>query len=130
MRYLSANGEVKTYIDRYTSIPTDPTISKINSGFYGMVTHDETAYISACIPPRGNSTFTAQQFQQNALLHDIRPTRVIKWWLGQQKLVDQRCLWTHLSIPIDDGSAEDAYDVLEEAWTPWLKWWQSHFPEL
>ena len=128
MRYLSGNGEVKSYIGRYTDIATDAEIRNSESGFYGLLTHKETAYLSSCIPPRGNSVFTAKQFQRNALLHDIRPTRTVKWWVGEQKLIDQRCLWVNLSTPIENGSANAAYNRLEEAWQPWLAWWQERFP--
>lgn len=130
MRYLRGNGEVKGYLDNHTNIPTDPTIRKTEAGYYGVLTHDGTAYLSTCIAPRGRSSFTAKQFQRNALLYDPRPSRVLKWWLGQQRLIDQRCLWAHLSTPVENGSAEAAYDVLEAAWQPWLEEWQSRFPKL
>lgn len=128
MRYLRGNGEVKSYIGRYTEIATEPEIRNSDSGFYGLVTHEERAYLSTCIPPRGNSAFTAKQFQRNALMHDIRPIRAVKWWVGQQKLIDQRCLWVNLSTPIANGSVETAYERLEETWQPWLAWWQDYFP--
>lgn len=130
MRYLSGSSKVRSFIDSYTTIPTDPTIRRSDKGYYGVLAHEDTAYLSACIPPRGDSTFTSQQFQQNALLHDIRPKRLASWWVGQQKLIDKRCLWTHLSTPIENNSVDAAYQILEEAWLPWLEWWQTNFPEL
>jgi cyanosortase A-associated protein len=77
------------------------------------------AYLDACINSRGGSTFTEEQFRANRIQYDVQFNRLLPWLLGQQELRDQRCLWTHLSIPLNQSSPESSYHILENAWFSW-----------
>lgn len=115
------------------------------TGFYGVLTHQGRAYLTACINPQGQSTLTEQQATQNRYTTGLRPWRVLRWLLGQENLWDGRCLWTLMAIQLtpdppessDQGetggstgpvSPEVAYLILVSAWVPWHRWWQAHFP--
>jgi cyanosortase A-associated protein len=98
-------------------------------GFYSLLTTPTTAYLSTCINPYGGSTITSKQFQQNRLRHDMRFDRLLPWMVGRDKLMDNRCLWTMLSLPRDRAVADPSSQILETAGVPWLRWWQAHFPK-
>lgn len=93
-----------------------------------MYTYKQQAYLDACINPQGGSTFTSDLFDANRIRYDLQFARLLPWLLGHQELRDKRCLWTHLSIPLDRSSS-DAYVSLEQAWFSWHKWWSSRFPK-
>jgi len=137
MRYeLSTLGDVKQITSSNTTIRfgvNQPAIAirqQEGLGFYGLYTYQQRAYLDACINPQGGSTFTSDQFDSNRIQYDFQLTRLIPWLLGQQGLRDNRCLWTHLSIPLNQSSPESAYVMLEQAWFSWSKWWSSRFPKL
>jgi cyanosortase A-associated protein len=100
-----------------------------NIGFYSLLTTPKTAYLSTCINPYGGSTITRKQFQQNRLLHDIRFDRLIPWMVGKDKLMDNRCLWTMLSLPRDRAVPDNSSQILENVGVTWLHWWKSNFPK-
>jgi cyanosortase A-associated protein len=97
-------------------------------GFYSLFTDRETDYLSACINPRGGSTVTGKQFQQNRFVHDLRVDRLIPWFLGEGKLMDHRCLWTMLSLPQNSVTSGTRGQILENAGVDWIRWWQANFP--
>jgi cyanosortase A-associated protein len=135
LRYMIGDGDVNRFLFVHTPIQQDnnrlvlkyqPTI-----GFYGVLPHQGRAYLSACISPRGESTVTAQQFVQNLRTHDLTPARLLPWLTGQQPLLDRRCLWTLMSVPVakaDSATLDSAYKTLEMAWFSWYRWWQPNFP--
>ncbi|WP_448571737.1 cyanoexosortase A system-associated protein [Trichothermofontia sp.] len=110
------------------------------TGAYGVLTAQGRAYLTACINPKGQSTLTEQQATQNRYATGLRPWRVLRWLLGQDKLWDGRCLWTLMMVrlpPTTPAVAErhdtpmasaQAYQILEAAWVPWHHWWQANFP--
>lgn len=99
-------------------------------GFYGLGVTQQRAYLSSCINPRGGSTFTNEQFNQNRYLYDLRPQYFLSWLLGKNSLLDRRCLWVNLSVSLKGSSPESGYQVLENAWFDWYQWWQIRFPKL
>lgn len=136
VRYMLEDGDVSRFLFSYTPIRQDnkrlvlkyqPTI-----GFYGTMPYQERAYLSACITPRGESTVTAQQFVQNLRAHNLVPSRIWPWLSGQQSLLDRRCLWTLLSVPlpakVDAIALDNAHQTLEDVWVSWYRWWQPNFP--
>lgn len=134
MRYVTrTNGEVKKLIAQYLNADTAAakliTRQQEGIGFYSIAATPDRAYLSSCINPRGGSTVTADQFRANRNTYDINLSRIVPWLLGQQELRDHRCLWTVLSIPLENTSAEDAYPILETAWVSWYRWWQPRFPQ-
>lgn len=129
MRYLNdTSGEVKSFLESYISIPSSPKLRyRTGTGFYGLFTHQQKAYLSSCINPSGGSTVTQRQFNQNRHTSDIQVNRLLLWLSGE-KLEDKRCLWTHLSIPLKSSPSE-AYQLLETAWFEWYQWWYPRFPK-
>ena len=136
MRYeVNTSGDVKQSIEnftdiRFTSSRPMPNIRKDKQvGFYGVFADEQQAYLDACINPRGGSTFTSAQFDYNRVHYDVQLQRVLFWIFGRQELRDNRCLWTHLSIPLNQSDPESVYVTLEQAWFSWYKWWHSRFPK-
>jgi cyanosortase A-associated protein len=98
-------------------------------GYYGLGLDEQNAYLSACINPRGGSTFTHAQYRNNRYSKDINFERLLPVLQGQEALIDKRCLLVNLSIPLQNSSPENAYKVLEQAWFSWYQWWQPRFPK-
>jgi cyanosortase A-associated protein len=130
MRYFaSSNGDVNEFVKDYTGRSPSLTIHQQKQvGVYGLFTRQQRAYLSACINPRGGSTVTIQQFEQNNYFYDLRWHRLLPWLLGRQPLTDKRCLWTHMSVSWK-SSPEKAYRLLESIWFPWFDWWNLNFPK-
>ncbi len=130
MRYLiDTNGDLKSFITHKTGELLPVLRQDREGGFYSVFDHKGKAYLSACLNSRGGSTITSDQFNRNRLIYDARLDRVVLWLLGEAKLKDRRCLWAHLSLPLDhDSSAEETYRTLETVWFDWSDWWRSHFP--
>lgn len=137
MRYeVNTGGDVKQLIEKYTDIVFPPSRPMPNIrqnkqiGFYAVFADQKQAYLDACINPRGGSTFTFAQFDYNRIHYDVQFQRVLLWLFGRQELRDNRCLWTHLSIPLNQSDRESTYATLEQAWFSWYKWWHSRFPKI
>ena len=136
LRYMTGDGDVNRFLFVHTPIRQENNrlVLKYQPaiGFYGVLPHQGRAYLSACISPRGESTVTAQQFVQNLRAHDLTPTRVLPWLTGQQPLLDRRCLWTLMSVPLaadaDAMTRDKTYKTIETAWFSWYRWWQPNFP--
>ncbi|NEO99884.1 MAG: cyanoexosortase A system-associated protein [Symploca sp. SIO2E9] len=131
MRYLvPTSGNVKTLLQTYTAIPASTEIRHQEEvGFYYLLVDEQRAYLSSCINPRGKTTVTPQQFTENGNRHDLRLNRLLPWLMGEVQLRDRRCLWTNLSIPVEDTSPSEAYQILEKAWFSWYQSWQPRFPK-
>lgn len=137
MRYeVNAGGDVKELIEKYTDIRFSPSQPMPNIrqnkqvGFYGVFVKGQYAYLDTCINPRGGSTFTSEQFDYNRVHYDLQFQRVLLWLFGRQELRDNRCLWTHFTIPLNQSSPESALVTLEQAWFSWYKWWYARFPTI
>ncbi|MBW4645688.1 MAG: cyanoexosortase A system-associated protein [Goleter apudmare HA4340-LM2] len=116
-------------IQKWTKIPSAATIRHHKGiGFYGLGIDQQRAYLSSCINPRGGSTFTYEQFNRNRYIYDLHPQYLLSWLIGQNSLLDRRCLWVNLSLSLNDSTPDTAYRVLENAWFAWYKWWQARFP--
>jgi len=100
------------------------------TGHYKVFDGEGRAHLVSCINPDGAPT-TASTDGFFAI-HN-RPGYVLQqlpaWLAGQQSLRDRRCLWAHLSVPRDQGAAGDRYAPLEDAFEPWVRWWQQHYPD-
>jgi len=137
--YMASDGNVSRYLFVHSPVKTANASMKVKFkpevGYYGLVAHNGNAYLSACINPRGSSTVTESQFTQNRYANDLQIARIVPWLLGQESLIDYRCLWTLMSVPLKNGSNSDAlvadekaYKNLEDAWVSWHQWWQANFP--
>ena len=136
MRYVvNTNGNVKSFIQQYSSKPPSPgQLSLVlrqqeGVGSYNLFAYQQRAYLSTCINSRGGTTVTDLQFRLNRYTYDIRFDRLLAWFQGRANFVDGRCLWAHLSIPLNNSSPDNAYQTLEKAWEDWYQWWQPRFPQ-
>lgn len=137
MRYeVETDGDVKDYIKSQTPIkffldkPSVLVRQHPQLGFYGLFVYEKRAYLDACINSRGGSTFTIEQFSDNRAQYDRQFSRLLAWFFVQQPLNDRRCLWAHLSIPLNQSSQNSAYVILENTWFSWYQWWRPRFPKL
>ena len=131
MRYFSqTNGDLKSFITSQTA-GLSPGLKQDNEGgFYSIYIHQHKAYLSACINSLGSSTVTSDQFQRNRMIYNTHTRQIVPWLLGQAEFRDKRCLWAHLSMPLDtETSVEETYLTLETVWFDWHDWWRSHFPD-
>lgn len=136
LRYMLGDGNNSRFLFVYTPIRAananlqQRTLQGVGS--YGILAHQGRAYLSACVNPRGESTVTEQEFKQNSNQHDLKPDRVLPWIMGQAPLLDRRCLWTLMSVPLSDAPTpaelNDAFKTLETAWADWHQWWRSNYP--
>lgn len=127
----NVHGVLKKEIDISEELLKKADTKKLeNFGFYKIFSDRNSSYLSTCINPRGQTTVTQKQFAQNRYAHDLKPTLVLRWLLGQDTIRDRRCLLINLSIPLDNLSPEIAYEILEEVWQDWYSWWQPQFPTL
>lgn len=132
---LETHGEYKEFLRNYTSVqglPDQRTIlvrQQPGIGTYGIFTLQNRAYLNACINPRGGSTLTRQQYIDNRVRYDLLSERLIYWLLGKRSLRDQRCLWSHFSLPLNKSSPKSTYATLETAWFSWYQWWIKRYPQ-
>lgn len=132
-RYTDSN--ISRLINIYTSL--QPGLLSLQGkrqegiGYYALFTDEERAYLSACLNPIGETTITEQQFVQNRYRHGLSARGVLLWAIGQQDLLDGRCFWTLMSLPVaadaDSVALTEAYQTLELAWSDWYRWWQSQW---
>ncbi|MEM8778092.1 MAG: cyanoexosortase A system-associated protein [Cyanobacteria bacterium P01_G01_bin.49] len=130
--YLHPNETLFRAYDSRLPSSNDPIAimrHKPETGFYMIGIEEKQAYLRACINPRGPSAITYQQFIQNRYTDDLKFSRFLPVLLGHEPLRDYRCLWTHLSIPVNQGDSNSAYQVLEKAWGFWYDWWHNNFPK-
>lgn len=106
-----------------------PPYQKENTGFYSLLVKNERAYLESCINPRGISVITYDQFIHNRYTSDLQFNRFLPWLLGQEPLRDHRCLWTHMSIPLNGVASEQLFPILETAWVFWYQRWKENFPK-
>ncbi|MBE9009394.1 cyanoexosortase A system-associated protein [Pseudanabaenaceae cyanobacterium LEGE 13415] len=119
---VNTDGDVRDYLQVYQSIALTQSASIQNkNGFYGLFTHQNRIYLSACINPKGESTFTGVQFARNRNLFDIQPNRIALWLFSSTSLRDERCLWVQLSTTNRDR------ELLEKVWLDIYPSLQSHF---
>lgn len=96
---------------------------------YALFIKENKAHLVSCINATGGSTITTDEFIANRYENDLKLTRFIPWLKGEEASIDLRCLWSDLSIPINDNnSAELTYKNLENAWFSWYDYWHKNFP--
>lgn len=121
------SGDVEQFVRIYLEWPAIAEVrQQENTGYYGLFLVEDIASLNACINPSGLGTYTASQFQSNRERYGRGWQRLLPWLLGRQSLIEQRCLWTSLSMSVEDNSTE-AYRLLEQVWPDWYTWWRSRF---
>jgi cyanosortase A-associated protein len=135
MRYLSPKEPISV-LDLLNAHPSQtffqqqPKVTlreQTDTGFYGVFTLQQRAYLSSCINPTGKSTFNPQPTSQPS--HEVVSRRIWGWLMSQALIFDHRCLWVQLSTPVE-SSPEAAYQQLEQVWRSWYPGWQARFPNL
>ncbi|NES99911.1 MAG: cyanoexosortase A system-associated protein [Sphaerospermopsis sp. SIO1G1] len=96
-----------------------------NVGYYLLYSDAQKAYLTACINSRGGSTVNSSQFMNNRYKHDININRLIPWILGREVFRDDRCIWTQLSLPVNQKAATETYPILEFILKDNYKKWQT-----
>ncbi len=136
MRYVvGTSGNVEGLIKNNTTInlPSGKVFQTVRQqlgiGYYGLFTYQNKAYLSSCINSQGDSTVTTEQFLHNGYIYNIRFNRLLLWLLGEQSLLERRCLWAHLSINVNNADYQSAYHLLEKAWLSCYRWWSPRFPK-
>lgn len=145
MRYtLETSGNVIGFLSNYTTIPSaviQPALRderyRPGVGYYLLFVHQQRAYLTSCINPKGGSTVSLPQFRRNRYAHDLQGDRLLKWLVYGDGIRDDRCLWVNMSMPLDRlpldqtraNGTKTAYTALEQAWFPWFDWWQTRFPQ-
>lgn len=134
---VDTNGRVNNFLEEYTSISPALVLSsdrveryRKRVGHYVLFEDQNNAYLASCINPRGESTVTIEQFNKNRYDHDIRPERLLRWFLRAESIRDFRCLWVSLSIPITEQGTDEAFSSLEDVWFFWHDWWKLRFPQV
>ena len=94
---------------------------KAETGYYGVFTHQNKAYLTTCLRPQGKSVFTAQQLADAA--NENMSRRILPWLLGTADLRDWSCLWVNMSVSLTDLTQEEAYRLLQEQWEHWYQSW-------
>ena len=131
MRYLvNTNGDLKYFVKDYTGSIEPYLYEQPGIGFYSMYPYGDRIYLTTCINPYGKTSVKSDRFRRNALRHAIDPKRILIWLTSQDKIIDNRCLWAYLSMPVRDSPPEAVYPLLEDAWFDWHQWWTENFKRL
>jgi len=136
LRYaVGTEGDIPIFIKVLANINISESeirqkiIRKDPIGYYAIFNYQDRAYLTACINPRGISTVTKEQFDDNASDRAMDRDVIISWLLGQKDLRDRRCLWTLISTPLTgDYNLKDTNQKLEKIWISWYEWWKPRFP--
>ena len=121
---------IATQTDVAENILNQQRIKKHNSlGFYSLFQDNDYAYLSSCLDSQGNTTVTSQQFSENLNQIKINPSLLGKWLVGKASIRDRRCLWFHLSVPLQ-SEVNNSHAVLENTWIDLVEWWSPNFPPL
>lgn len=128
MHYITAEHDVKTLLEKYTSLPHQSlqVLSQSEIGSYGVLVHQDQLHLSSCITPQGSSIVSKDDFHQSYPALQLLSDRLTFWLLGEKPLVENVCLWSHLSVPISDSSPETAYLTLEKVWFSWYEHWHPY----
>jgi cyanosortase A-associated protein len=118
----SPTGDMDGFLNTYwASKKIKHSLSMLNikqqsQSFYGLYYFQNTAHLTSCINPKGNSTVTSQQFRHNIDTYDRSPQQWLAIILGRERLRDWRCLWVNLSISSNKKELEPSYQTLIAAW--------------
>lgn len=134
LRFISpTHGSINAFLEniydesRLEAYKAGKTRSLSDVGSYQLFRDGEKAYLSACLVPDGKSTATRNQYaqQSDANVFDIKT--LIPRLVGLRSLRERRCLWVHLSTPLEGESPEAKEDVLEAVFQEGYPQWQELF---
>ena len=128
-RYLvNTNGDLKSYVKQYTGAIAPFLREQEQIGSYVIYPYKDAVYLTACINPYGETSVTSDRFRHNSLRHSLNLIRIWRWLTSQNGVIDSRCLWVYLSMPLDNNSPEAVYPLLEAAWFDYYQWWAQNYP--
>ncbi|MFW6296206.1 MAG: hypothetical protein ACOC04_03335, partial [Halothece sp.] len=96
-------------------------------GNYQVFNDGETAYLTACITPEGKSTVSVSDYVSQTNATVFHPKGILPRLTGERSLRERRCLWVHLSTPLEGESPEAKEDVLEAVFQEGYPQWQGLF---
>lgn len=127
MSYVTGTtGDLQTFLENYPVLGQSlqplpaPQIQQHGSNYYALYTYGNRAFLSACLDPGGQTTVEIGQFIRNWNSH---------WYLLGRDYLDDRCLWTHMSVDLNHQPPGQAFSVLTANWVPWQQWWRSRVPQ-
>ena len=128
----STDGDVATLLAAHSPQLADLTLQPYQDGdnVYAIAQDpsQDKLYLTACIAVNGDSTVTAEQFQDTRRLSRLSAVQILEWLMGQRRIEDYRCLWTLLSIPTSPTTQPQDQAMLQAAWQSWHRWWAVHYP--
>lgn len=128
----STDGDVATLLAAHSPQLADLTLQPYQDGdnVYAIAQDpsQDRLYLTACIAVNGDSTVTAEQFQDTRRLSRLSAVQILEWLMGQRRIEDYRCLWTLLSIPTSPTTQPQDQAMLQAAWQSWHRWWAAHYP--
>lgn len=87
-------------------------------GYYTLSSAPQETILDTCINPQGKSTVTREQFLDNRLQYDLNPTHLLRWAIGQNTLLDKRCIWMRLKLRSTPNSLySDLPEPFHQPWT-------------
>ncbi|MBD2325537.1 cyanoexosortase A system-associated protein [Alkalinema sp. FACHB-956] len=121
LRYVvDTEGDLGKLMDEQMGLPkeiNDTAKMLVNSiGTYRSFTYQKRAYVSTCLTPTGRAVINKTQFQKQQYLHLLEPKVWGRWAIGQGNLLEQRCIWAQISMPIQQAhpSAEESALLLKQ----------------
>ncbi|PZU95852.1 MAG: cyanoexosortase A system-associated protein [Pseudanabaena sp.] len=137
LRYaVGTEGELYVLVKELTEIKIEEeqlrlkAVRKDPTGYHAIFDYQDRLYLTACVNPRGISTVTREQFDDNASSQILDRDVIVGWLLGQKDLRDRRCLFTIISTPLPPNSdRQERSEKLEKLWIAWYEWWKPRFPQ-
>lgn len=87
-------------------------------GHYILSSVSKETILDTCINPQGKSTVTREQFLDNRLQYDLSPTHLLRWAIGQNSLLDKRCIWMRLKLRSTANSLHsNLSEQVHQLWT-------------
>ncbi|OIP78301.1 MAG: hypothetical protein AUK48_01930 [Oscillatoriales cyanobacterium CG2_30_44_21] len=133
---VGTDGDLYTLIKELTDTKIEEedlrlkAVRKDPIGYRAIFDYQGRLYLAACVNPRGISTVTKEQFDDNASSQTLDQDVLVGWLLGQKDLRDRRCLFTLISTPLPSNSdRQERSEKLEKFWISWYEWWKPRFPQ-
>lgn len=132
-------GKAKTKIplqQQYTRNLTPEQISpewtKKDNLQYAILDYQDKSYLISCINSRGGSSVTSDEFRKKRIQYDLKNIpHLFDWLIGGESLLDRRCLWAELSLPLNkNNSSKDNHKLLESTWFNLYDWGDDNFPKI
>lgn len=134
LRFFSPTfGNVEQYLKKtYDPLLQDAYGQGKNSylpdlGTYRLFHDQETAYLSACLTPEGESTINVTAYVNKTNRGIFNWNTLMPRLLGERSLRERRCLWVNLSTPLQHNSPEASYRRLESVFKAGYSQWQGLF---